>query len=335
MEVNITHIGQRFLHNGGAEIFLKGLSKLLEKTNVRIKKSICTQEEFYEEDFCKTFPHPVILGREKEIAQAINDGDVLVIWGNLKLNQMKLPKPRLCIFNACVEAPEQLSGCSNYVDHVIACSTRTSKLICNNIANSIILPGIDKSRMIATESREKIRNLLGIKDDDFLVGMIARIDSQKRQDWLIDAMSQIKDKKIKAIFVGDGPNLHSLSQRKVNNCMFVGHKDDIANWWLALDCYCLLSEVEGCPASLFEAMYMRVPVICTNVGSVPDLLTNKEAIIINNKSELVDAIYKIKYQCDLDLESLYKKFLKYGDINQTALSWKMLIKKLYSMKSFI
>ena len=148
MKTYITHIGQKFLHNGGAEIFLRDISKLFKNKNFEIRQSICTQKKFYEKEFCETFPHPVIIGDQEEITNAINMGDVILIWGHLRLNEMKLPKPEICIFNACAEVKEQLEGCSNYVTHIIACSTKTASVMCENYAHTVILPGIETKKLV-------------------------------------------------------------------------------------------------------------------------------------------------------------------------------------------
>jgi len=102
--IRITHIGQRFIHNGGAEIFLRDFSVHLSKLGCTITQSICTDANLYEQSFCESFPHPVIIGGEKEISQAILRNDVIVCWGNINLNSMNLPMPQISIFNACAEA---------------------------------------------------------------------------------------------------------------------------------------------------------------------------------------------------------------------------------------
>jgi len=326
----ITHIGQRFIHNGGAEIFLRELSAKYFQKEIKFRQSICTDHRLYEKKFCDTFPHPVIIGGEKEITEAIEQGDALICWGNVNLNSMNLPQPKICIYNACAEVRLLLETSKKYITHAIACSTKTANTVCYDVPHSIILPGISTDRLAANNSKG-LRKILGVADDEFLIGMIARLEDQKRQSWLIDAMRG--QEKTKAIFVGDGPRLQSLKNSAPSNCLFVGHKENIGNWWSILDCYCLLSTNEGCSASLFEAMYLKVPIICTPVGSVCDLLDENSSIVVNNFKEFRKAIYEIKKRDKNKMTKLaFQKFEKYGKIKKTAYRWQNLLRKLDNQK---
>jgi len=302
--------------------------------DVRFRQSICVGIDFYDKKFCDTFPHPVIVGGEKEISNSIKNGDVIVCWGDINLNSMNLPTSISCVFNACAEVRSLLESCDKYVNHVIACSTRVASTVCYDKPHTVILPGIDVKRLMAKESRLKKRLSLKIGDDDFLVGMIARIDDQKQQQMLVDAMKKIQDPNIKAIFVGSGPKMNYLIDENISNCLFVGHQTNIGEWWNILDCYCLLSTSEGCSASLFEAMFCEIPIITTLVGSVDDILDKYSAIMISDINELIEAIYKIKN--DGIGSSMVKvakeKFYQYGDIEHTAKSWEKLIKRLTCTK---
>lgn len=324
MNFKITHIGQYFLHNGGAEIFLNSLSKLLP-----FKQSICTDCNLFDPDYCKNFNHKVILGGEKEIAKAIIDDDVIICWGNIKLNLMNLPMPRLCIFNVCAEVQDQINNSDKYINHFIVCSKYTAKTLNLTKKHTIIYPGIDKERLNKTINlKPKFNNKLNI-------GMIGRLEDQKRQHWLLNLSK--KYKKYNFIFVGDGPNFEKLKSLSGDNCYFVGHiQNEIGNWWGLLDFYCLLSEKEGCSAALFEAMYTKTPIITTPVGSANDFLNNKNSIIINSEQELdliLSNIENINTKCLT--EEAYKIYEKYGDINKTANSWATLIEKLLCQKRFI
>lgn len=329
--MKITQVGQRFIHNGGAEIFLRELSKQFVH-DITFRQSICTHKHLYEKEFCDTFPHPVIIGGKDEIETAIREGDVIICWGNVNLNSMDLTKPKVCIYNACAETRNQIQTSLNYITHAIACSTKTAHAVCHDVPHTIILPGISTERLTITESRSEKRQKLGIKDTDFLVGMISRIEAQKRQSWLVEAMRRA-DNNTKAIFVGDGPMLQELKENSPSNCLFVGHKNDVGNWWNILDCYCLLSTNEGCPAALFEAMYCKVPIISTLVGSAADLLNNENSIIISESEDLQAAIKTIRQRDRTQMVNLaYTKFQKHGEIKKTAYRWMNLIRKLSGEK---
>lgn len=345
MKVNITHITPRFVPNGGAEIFLRDLSCEFND-EVRFRQSICLDHDYYDEDFCNSFPHPVIKGGEKEIIEAINQGDIIIFWGDVCLNKMDLPCPKICIYNLCSEHEHEILNSNRYINHIIACSSQVSS-ICkrHKIDYSLILPGIsvNSNRLRVTEHRELKRASLGIKENDFLIGMIARLDDNKRQLALIKVMNSIKISRIKAIFIGDAnywdnDYLNYLKSNSTgNNCIFVPHQENIGNWWSILDCYCMLSKSEGCSAALFESLYFKVPVISTAVGSYLDILNSRNSVLIDNVSQdLFNAIVKVhnlslnKTRLNILKSNGYETFLKYGDIKQTAQKWKDLILRMNS-----
>jgi len=44
-------------------------------------------------------------------------------------------------------------------------------------------------------------------------------------------------------------------------------------------------DVDGCPMTLQEAMYVRVPVISTNIASIPELIEDgKEGVLVEQKN---------------------------------------------------
>ncbi|GAH52366.1 unnamed protein product, partial [marine sediment metagenome] len=72
---------------------------------------------------------------------------------------------------------------------------------------------------------------------------------------------------------------------------YVDH-DDIPLYLGKADLYIQPSITEGMPISVLEAMSMKLPVILTNVGGMPELIKNKGGIIIekNNLDQLFKTI---------------------------------------------
>ena len=70
---------------------------------------------------------------------------------------------------------------------------------------------------------------------------------------------------------------------------------------------------------MLEAMVSRVPVIATNVGAIPSILSNNCGIVINPKkySEIYDSLKKImknKKMTNLFIENAYNKVMNEYDI---------------------
>ena len=102
--------------------------------------------------------------------------------------------------------------------------------------------------------------------------MVARLASPKRQDVLIDALRELPD--VGVTFVGDGSNRERLVDRArsiEDRVRFVGYAD--ADAYLASShAAVLLSDYEGLPLSVIEAMRHGLPVITNRLPGVADAI---------------------------------------------------------------
>ncbi len=128
-----------------------------------------------------------------------------------------------------------------------------------------------------------------------------------------EIIRQIPDAKL--YIIGDGPekeNLKSqISNLKINDMVFlvgsVSH-EDLLNYLCAGNIFVLNTGYEGFSHQILEAMAMEIPVITTNVGGNPELITNNESGILieyNNKEQLKNAILKLYKD-----KGLREKFIK-------------------------
>jgi glycosyltransferase involved in cell wall biosynthesis len=236
----------------------------------------------------------------------------------------------------CSEEPNIVSNNSSYITHCIATSKRTALNSCGNIPYTVIYPGFDEIRLTPTETRDSQRKKMGLGDDDFLVGMISRIGENKRQFWLMEAIQKINSEKIKAVFVGGGKDLKKLKNMNVRNCLFVGHQDDVANWYLAMDAFCILSRSEGGPTTLFESSYMKVPLIYTDCGFTKELCNSYNSFFVRDVKDLIEVI---KIMHSLGKENLkrytnnnYSIYEEFGSIEKSAKNWYKTIKDVVAKK---
>lgn len=106
---------------------------------------------------------------------------------------------------------------------------------------------------------------------------VARYHEQKNQAMLIDAFNKLNKKGTDFILLvlGDGFDQGTGAELKAKACEkihFLGLKDNVADYLLCADAFCLTSIYEGLPISLLEAMACGVIPICTNVGGVLDVV---------------------------------------------------------------
>jgi glycosyltransferase involved in cell wall biosynthesis len=142
----------------------------------------------------------------------------------------------------------------------------------------VIANGIDVTRFTPQpEVRRRMRAELGIPERAWVVGTVGRLSPEKDQALLVDALAPLLDADRHLVIVGDGPEREALHLRVASTwrSAFVhmtGARSDAQNLLAAFDVFALTSRTEGLPLVLLEAMAMRLPVVSTAVGGVPDLV---------------------------------------------------------------
>jgi len=151
------------------------------------------------------------------------------------------------------------------------------------------------------QSKEKAK--LGIKNNDKIIGVVARLVKEKDYFTLIKAFKQVNDKikNSKLIIVGDGPLKENLEkyvkkQNLENNIKFLGKRTDIPKLIKIFEIFILSSLTEGFPNVVLEAMAASKQVVATNVGGIPEVVINgKTGILVppTNPEALANTIIKL------------------------------------------
>ncbi|MGI9045017.1 MAG: glycosyltransferase [Gemmatimonadaceae bacterium] len=121
-----------------------------------------------------------------------------------------------------------------------------------------------------------LRQQLGIPDDAFVAGTVARLARQKRIDRLIDAIA-LTDRSIHCIVTGDGDEREMLEASARQHGLsgrvhFTGDRDDVSHVLASFDAFVVASDREGLSNSMLEAMASGVPVISTPVSGATDAI---------------------------------------------------------------
>lgn len=133
----------------------------------------------------------------------------------------------------------------------------------------------------------------------------SRVTDVKRLDKIVDALSKIKDIQIEWTHFGDGELLESVKEKakKLSDnieCIFTGAipNAQIYEKYREIDFHAILnvSDSEGIPVSIMEAMSFGIPIIATNVGGVSELVVDNENGFLLDKDykdeELIELIYR-------------------------------------------
>ena len=126
---------------------------------------------------------------------------------------------------------------------------------------------------------------------------IGRVTQIKRPDRFLDVVSEIKKRKIDLDFfiAGDGELLDGCRERIVLEDLpikVLGWQSNIERVLSAADIVVLTSDNEGTPLSLIQAGMAGLPVVTTNVGSVPEVVLNNLTGIITglDVQQIADAL---------------------------------------------
>jgi glycosyltransferase involved in cell wall biosynthesis len=156
---------------------------------------------------------------------------------------------------------------------------------------------------------------------------LARVTGVKNPQRVIEIAKRLPE--IDFYLAGGGDLLEIMKKQAPINLKVLGWQDAKSILPIA-DIFLSTSENEGMPIALIEAQLAAIPVVATNVGSVPEVILHNKSGLICSKSndELVSAIKKLAQS-----KSLRAKFGKAGRVHALkSFSEKNLIsahKKLY------
>lgn len=132
-------------------------------------------------------------------------------------------------------------------------------------------------------SREEARASLGLPADVGLVGWVGRLSREKGPDLFVQALARVASG-VHGVILGDGPMLNEV--RALGETLGIGSRLHCvglvpeANRYLsALDILALTSRTEGTPMILLESMWAGIPIVTAAVGGVPDILSEREAVL--------------------------------------------------------
>lgn len=132
------------------------------------------------------------------------------------------------------------------------------------------------------------------------IGFVGRLSEEKAVNTLLDAMVRVHKSVPEAdlTIVGTGPLEDRLKTYCLKNglesCVkFTGYKANSFEELKEMDVFVLPSRTEGCPIVILEAMAMGLPVVATNVGGNPELVSNNETgflVPFNDRDKMAQSI---------------------------------------------
>ena len=148
----------------------------------------------------------------------------------------------------------------------------------------LIPNGVD-SVQFRTIDAIKARSAIGHREPGSIILSVGGLTTVKGFDLLLNAFKivceRLQTNKPYLIIVGDGPLKKDLEAQIVKlgleaNAKLVGSvpHEQLHLWYNAADLFCLASVREGLPNVILEALSCGIPVVASNVGGIPEIISN-------------------------------------------------------------
>jgi glycosyltransferase involved in cell wall biosynthesis len=192
----------------------------------------------------------------------------------------------------------------------------------------VIPSAMDLSKFEDLPSQKSAREKLDLPQDQFLLGLIGRLDPFKGHTLLMDAYETLPlelRSKISLVFLGEkmNPDIDNFYDRLMerlqedafkSSVYILPFRKDVETFYAAMDAFVMASKAETFGMVTIESMASGTPVIGSNAGGTPELLDDgKRGLLFEtmNKESLSDAIkhFVNNYEYDAnDLKSSVKQY---------------------------
>ncbi len=238
-------------------------------------------------------------------------------------------------------------GCKKAVEYF-------SKFYCDNTADAFIVPtvktyhlfrdeyhydkdiyivptGLDASRFYKENSDKlkvlKLRHNLGYKRKDFVMLFVGRLAQEKNVPFLFDIIEKTKNKNVKLLIVGYGPDEDKYKKEVKERCLedrikFIGKVAwiDMPNYYHVSNAFITASTTETQGLTVIEALAASLPVICIDDDAF-------KSVVVDNFN---GRIFKDEKECSEIVEELSTNKLELENLTDKA---EGSVKK-YSLSSF-
>ncbi len=161
---------------------------------------------------------------------------------------------------------------------------------------------------------------------------IARLARPKRFDLFVEVARRFEAREARFFWIGNVPG--SLEEAGIvapPNAVFLGELPEAGNYANYCDVFLLLSDYEGLPMSVLEAMSCGKPVVASRVGGLPEALGADCGALVDNEAGQVETALRgllepgraarageavrERYEASFSAEAMWENYLElYGSI---------------------
>lgn len=176
----------------------------------------------------------------------------------------------------------------------------------------IVPTGINLERFnesVSVTKANKIKKLINITKEDFVILFIGRIAKEKNIPFLLESHKDLikLNKNYKLVIVGDGPDIDTYKQYVIKynlekNIIFVGKVplEEVPSYYKIADIFVTASKTETQGLTVIEAMASSVLPVCIKDESFENVVVNNfNGCIFKNKKEYKNIINKLEIDHEL------------------------------------
>lgn len=195
---------------------------------------------------------------------------------------------------------------SRFTDAIVTINSEDYEIIKtrgfkNKLSYKIHGIGINPSRLIIeNQDVNELRRIYGYKPDDFILLYLAEFVPGKNHQFLINALPELIKliPNIRMVFAGRGEDKDKLMRLTKNigvdnHVDFIGFRDDVGNVISISDLGVSSSCREGLGMCMAESLYLKRPVIASNIRGHRDLVCNgKNGFLfsLDDKKQFVEQV---------------------------------------------
>lgn len=140
--------------------------------------------------------------------------------------------------------------------------------------------------------RVALKELLGLPIDSIVISYVAELNLNKNHQFLLRNWKKLKQQnpKLELLIIGYGEKETELKeyvkQERLFGVHFLGFRKDVPRLLQITDIVTLLSQREGLPKSIMEAMVANIPCVVTNTRGLRDLIkSNENGFVVNHEDD--------------------------------------------------
>lgn len=164
--------------------------------------------------------------------------------------------------------------------------------------------GVDEEKFnikMMEEEKIKLRESLGLKQNDIVISYVAELNENKNQVMIINSIKKLVKTipNIKVLLIGKGIYKkvieNAITENKLTqNVFLLGYRKDVPQILKVTDLYISTSKREGLPVNIMEAMLAGLPIIATKCRGNRNLIDNNKTGILIDINDEVQLSEKIK-----------------------------------------